>query len=437
MLLNNGKLPYIDVFENKGPLLHYINALGVYLGGRNGVLFLQIFNLWLCLIVWQKTYILIRGKRKGGGLALFASLFYFSYYIIDGNFSEEWSLLSISILLYVLFKYIITNFTYNKKELFTCGICLGMILCIRQNNVAPILVPACYVIGIYIHKYGYKNTIFPVSCVIGGALLVCTFCYSFYFFCEGWDGLKTALYCSFIFNFEYAIKFQRNIPLHHVVLMLLPLAYLVIDTLYEKHRIKESIILSLSIVLTSFCCIGKALYEHYFIIFTVFIPIFFALKAEKKRRVNVLIHIMVLLLFVNGWYPYGRYISAFENRETFVNRETQMKKILSQLTSKDLDSIWNYNSSGLGMGIYSNLEVIQCNRMIFNIDGLRPKILYGDLTRDSIQIKRPKYILYTTFDPDHWYYNQDELSFIQNNYVVKDSTKVKDSHNIILLKRMK
>src|SRR3972149_6230935 len=48
-LILKGKIPYIDVWENKSPLVFYINALGLFLtnGSRWGVWLLE-FALFLC-----------------------------------------------------------------------------------------------------------------------------------------------------------------------------------------------------------------------------------------------------------------------------------------------------------------------------------------------------------------------------------------------------
>jgi hypothetical protein len=38
-----GKTPYLDFFDHKGPLIYFINAAGLALGGFTGAWFLELF----------------------------------------------------------------------------------------------------------------------------------------------------------------------------------------------------------------------------------------------------------------------------------------------------------------------------------------------------------------------------------------------------------
>ena len=42
-----GDLPYVELFDHKGPMIFLINAAGYYLAGKIGVFFLQILNVAL------------------------------------------------------------------------------------------------------------------------------------------------------------------------------------------------------------------------------------------------------------------------------------------------------------------------------------------------------------------------------------------------------
>src|SRR3972149_2535829 len=60
-LILKGRIPYLDVWENKGPLVFYINALGLFLpnGSRWGVWFLEfLFFLaagWIGWLILKRT----------------------------------------------------------------------------------------------------------------------------------------------------------------------------------------------------------------------------------------------------------------------------------------------------------------------------------------------------------------------------------------------
>ena len=72
--LLNGAPPYRDVFDNKGPLLYLINALGLILGGGS---FWGVYVLEYCLLAVSTvlTYLLLK-LRTGWLIAALATLFF-------------------------------------------------------------------------------------------------------------------------------------------------------------------------------------------------------------------------------------------------------------------------------------------------------------------------------------------------------------------------
>lgn len=86
-----GYLPYVDLFENKGPLLFLINALGYAIYPRVGIIFFQIPAMYVTiLLIWRTLSIFLSGKAK---IAAFSfTIVYLAIYSIDGNRTEEWSM---------------------------------------------------------------------------------------------------------------------------------------------------------------------------------------------------------------------------------------------------------------------------------------------------------------------------------------------------------
>ena len=58
-----GKTPYIDIFDHKGILLYYINALGMAIGPNLGVCLLAIISTTITLRLWYNTAnLFVQGK---------------------------------------------------------------------------------------------------------------------------------------------------------------------------------------------------------------------------------------------------------------------------------------------------------------------------------------------------------------------------------------
>lgn len=88
--VTQGKIPYLDLYDQKGPMIFYVNALGYLLtGDRYGIFLMQIVNLTAaCLIVYRLARFWL---RSGASLAVVAAyLFVYVGTVQDGNMTEEW-----------------------------------------------------------------------------------------------------------------------------------------------------------------------------------------------------------------------------------------------------------------------------------------------------------------------------------------------------------
>ena len=54
LALLHGKTLYVDYFDNKGCILYFIHALGLWLGGDFFILLMQTLSLTVTLVIWDK-----------------------------------------------------------------------------------------------------------------------------------------------------------------------------------------------------------------------------------------------------------------------------------------------------------------------------------------------------------------------------------------------
>ena len=90
-----GKTMYIDYFDNKGCLLYFIQALGLWLGGNFYILLMQVLSLTITLIIWDKMLALYRNERQRL-ICIIASLVILLCFYSAGDQSQEWCLPLIS-----------------------------------------------------------------------------------------------------------------------------------------------------------------------------------------------------------------------------------------------------------------------------------------------------------------------------------------------------
>lgn len=136
--MTEGKIPYVDLFDHKGPLLYLIQYLGCLLSPNSftGVWFLEIINLFVALFISCKTVRLLAKRNSSIYITLLLTYFLCGWKVWQGgNFSEEYALPWISIALYI-FVYFFKNNTYKSHHIILLGFSFAAVFLLRANMVA-------------------------------------------------------------------------------------------------------------------------------------------------------------------------------------------------------------------------------------------------------------------------------------------------------------
>ena len=88
LALLRGKTLYVDYFDNKGCILYFIQALGLWLGGNFFILLMQVLSLTITLMIWDKMLALYRDE-KGRLICLGIALVLLLCFYQDGDLTEE------------------------------------------------------------------------------------------------------------------------------------------------------------------------------------------------------------------------------------------------------------------------------------------------------------------------------------------------------------
>lgn len=166
MALTKGEVLYTGAWDNKGPLLYFINALGILINYRYGILIIEILSLFITASFMYKTGLLFVSKAK----SLLCSAFCMSL-LIDtlegGNLSEEYALPFTVIAFYFIAKFFKNEFTLKKYEMMIVGACIAAILLLRMNILAFL---GCAVLGVIVALVS-KKEFKTLATVAGFALL--------------------------------------------------------------------------------------------------------------------------------------------------------------------------------------------------------------------------------------------------------------------------
>ena len=152
-----GKTPYVDIFDHKGPMLYFINALGMgMLPGNWGVFVLQIFSLFFVfLCVWQSVRLFLSSRLSAVLIALGVLLLFVS--MQGGNLCEEWELLAIAPALYASLLFLRSDF--SRRRVWGTGLALGMAVAfcffIRPNDAVSM--PGGMAFGLFLFLLAEKR----------------------------------------------------------------------------------------------------------------------------------------------------------------------------------------------------------------------------------------------------------------------------------------
>ncbi|MBQ6569055.1 MAG: hypothetical protein IJL87_02220 [Clostridia bacterium] len=201
----NGKIPYTDIFDHKGPVLYFIESFGWLLtGGKTGVFFLQIINLFatLFLIFWAAREFI---SVKASFFTTVAVIPFLTSTLFGGNYSEEWSLSFSAVAVLLACRYInLLNSGKSEHNVFAGGL-LGFAFSftanIRVNNCITVASCVLYIFVCLIINKRFKNLLFNAGAFIVGAALPLLPALVYFGKTGTLDGL---LYGSLIFNLKYS-----------------------------------------------------------------------------------------------------------------------------------------------------------------------------------------------------------------------------------------
>lgn len=431
-IVTQGKIPYTDFFDHKGLVLYFINALGILISKQWGVLFLQIVNMTLLLGVWYYGLITIKNKIIRLSIIPISLICLYPYYSY-GNLTEEWSLLFIS---YPIMRYIrnveIGRSHFTNKELFTIGLCVGIITMIRMNNVAPLLgiLICCALIAVRNKEYAYLSRSF--SLIFLGWLVPIVICMMYMLFFGGLQGLKDMLFANLLFNIEY--NQNHGAPPYDIEYVkfiyktLLPIPFVLLFC-YKKSSYLFPLLIGYFITLIT---IGKVHHYHYLIVFLPLIVFAIGIVKDKFRLL-----LMLCLIILNAKTLYSQFSIEHFYLPT-ENTSVKIGKLIKDLPKEERNCIWSYNGAFL-LKEYIRNDFIQCNRMFLSwqID-VSENLKTTECNK--ITKEHPKYIILAKYK-EEWMINssrncgeEKDRNFILKNYNVISSVFFNDGTQVYCYK---
>ncbi len=425
-----GKLPYADFFDHKGPILYFINSIGWAISGFFGVFAIEFLMICVSLFFAIKTLDLFFNKIS---VYISVAIGYvcFGNFLMGGNLTEEFALPFITIAFYLFSKYIVSK-QLVLKDIAFIGACFGATLMLRPNMFG-LFVGFCAIIffDFIINKHFDKAIKAAIMFLVGtAALLLIVASYLLI------NGIFDSWFEQFIlFNFVYASdnfgmeRLLLNInQLNETVPLLLILSASVVFLITEKTYKKQYLAMLLgTFATTALVLYSRAYYPHYsmslvpFIIFYTACIIDFAIKTTSKDKA-ITIMLVCLVLIATYFQSFSLFYRDMINRNLTGPLETKhtlqdAAKYIEQNTDVD-DTIISIGSK---CEIYPYIDRSIGSKYLYQdpINRISSEIA-AEFEQDIIENK-PEIVMFSFYDPVAEYSSLDHpthfiLDVIQNHY---------------------
>ena len=297
----NGKIPYADLFDHKGPIFYLMYSVGYFIDGRTGVFLLQCVLLFADLLLIRRIAVLFHAEMHALMIPFMA---FFCYMFEHGGLTEEFSMPFILAGMYLELRFLVSGKEKHAPGVaFLYGIVLAALAFIRLNNAVVVCALLLAIMIILVSKKQWTNLLVNLICGLAGIVVVACPVFLYYY---SRNAMNDMIYGAFLHNLIYA-KNNTHYPilsssLPYFLILFLPGLY-AIGIFWKKWRTerkREYGALLFAAVLTYAMLTYTNIYLHYFMLG---IPIVItAVAAEGGRPYEVVRKKMTGMLSEKGGF---------------------------------------------------------------------------------------------------------------------------------------
>ncbi|MBQ0036984.1 MAG: hypothetical protein KBT35_08735 [Firmicutes bacterium] len=414
--MKNGMIPYVDVFDHKGPYFFFTQELGqIICEGRYGAFIIQIINLSISMFIVDKIILKARPNLEFKKRIIFQIPLAWLLIVTfrDGNMTEEYALphLFLSLLLFIksLDLYNDEGYYHNPKYALIYGFSLGVLALSRITNAAFLCAVVLTITILLIYKKEYKNLTQNIVCFVSGLIL--SFIPIIIYFISV-NGLEYMLKYVFVFAYKYSMnsslgyRISTYFTLKNILFILpafLPVLYLI---LINKMKTKEFVFACIGFIATFIATFLGFSFTHYFVLAipNVSYGIYLCLKyfdlTEKLYKNKVIVIATIIFVMLQGIYvveasgknvlQIADYSLSEKQSNYYENLEKLDLEIGEIIPQEDKNKVWGY---GIKARLYLRTDMYPCVKFFDYLDQF---LSYDDLREEIISlynINRPKWLI--------------------------------------------
>ena len=411
LALLKGKTLYVDYYDNKGCILYFIQALGLWLGGDFFILLMQALSLAITLVIWNNMLALYRESKKERMLCLGVALVLLLCFYEGGDLTEEWCLPFASYPLLAYFRSLKLGKEFRPVDMLVTGFCFGIITFIRINNAAPFLGFVAYLFINWLLKKDMKTLVKHLSLFLAGTLSVVLICVLYFYLKAGWKGVDAMVYATFLSNFEYlwlGVGQKYYVFVLYYLFLLLCIVQQIINSYHEKAVLIPSLISYALFIVAS----GTRSFTHYLMTLLPLLVVMLMTMRPKQEKAKNFFSIASLIVAVCFFLPVPLAFAVNDlvlKNDKYTQIYNDFHHCIENVPENERDSIYNYNLLGNGYGMMMHEGLLQCNRVCVSYVTVNMPSLWEQTTANLVD---PKWILLS------WdcYCTDDDKYFIVNKY---------------------
>ncbi len=355
MLMAKGGLPYVDGFDNKGPLIYFLNFLGYCINKQYGVWVLELIFVFLFLVVAYRFSL----RFLKGLTAIIAVIFSVSSLdgFFVGNMNEEYALVFLTIGLFIFVDYFL--FDNNRSlRIFICGACLGAVLLLKPNMI--ILWPffCLYVVIDYLKKKHVFPVKFTFTFLAGFVLSIAPFVIwmlSRGIFSEYWKDCFISNFAMAGGLFSVSAFFETTKSLFLTSMMEVHIFILLFLVFKKKNVVFNLVYIAFMILNLCVTCISCIAFSHYGM---VLIPSFIypvcalakylsdTVLNKKTGLINLILSVLSVMFYVFVISNLGVFFKRLaDGNEMPKNKEREINLILENTSEDDRILVLGFDCS--------------------------------------------------------------------------------------------
>ncbi len=362
---SEGHLPYVDVFDHKGPFIFFLFLIGQLISESFGIFLLQVVALWISLCFAYKMVSDKFNFNCVGFLSVLGILGYLLYVEYGWALTEEFCLPFLMASVYFVseyFKKYKTKKEHNPIHAGIYGLSFAVAFCTRLTNGITLAIMVSVIVVLLLTNKKFLNLLHnAIGFIIGFLIIFAPF--AIYFAVNG--ALYDMMYGTIIYNIMYAGGSSAQLDLYRVMYYIyrtLP-GIILIALSWCLPKIRKNIPLlimnTLSALVTGYIVTSGNGYGHYSIIMSVFIPmsIFCIPQISDDKKLNFNKKILTSFFCIVAIIPVS--VCAINNFTSSANVHEKEKLAMETLKyiKDDRDRVIGYNTYS---DFYLHTDIVPC-----------------------------------------------------------------------------